>query len=233
MRLRLWLDLASRLFVAAAALVLLSFILDWWLELSRMARVTYVVLSGILLAWSAARMARAIVRMRLEPIELAHELDKARRSSPAQWLAPRVATVLTLADARTREPSFSGPMVERAVRHSWVALEGIDFSRRLDERQLRRCLILLAAAAAAPLLFAATIPNEFSSVWARRWILGSNVPWPRDTALDVLGLSEGRLVVPRGEPATIRVTVRDRRADRAGLGASHSSRCRSGDVEPG
>ena len=103
-------------------------------------------------------------------------------------------------------------MVDRAVRHSSEALEGIDFSRRLDERQLRQCLVLLAAALAAPLLFAAIIPGELSSLWARRWLLGSNVGWPRDTAIDVLGLSDGRLIVPRGEPASVRVAVRDRRA---------------------
>ncbi len=36
--------------------------------------------------------------------------------------------------------------------------------------------------------------------------------WPRDTSIDVLGLSDGRLIVPRGEPASLRVAVRDRHA---------------------
>ena len=45
-RLRLWLDVASRLVVAVAALGIVSFTLDWWLELSRAARIAYVVLAG-------------------------------------------------------------------------------------------------------------------------------------------------------------------------------------------
>jgi hypothetical protein len=210
-RFRLWLDVASRLVVAVAALGIVSFTLDWWLELSLAARIAYIVLAGALVAWATVKSVLAVLRLRLEPIELAAELDKVRQSPPAQWIAPRVATVLQLSDLRTREAGFSAPMVDRAVRHSSEALEGIDFSRRLDERQLRQCVVLLVAALAAPLLFAALIPGEFSSLWARRWLLGSNVGWPRDTAIDVLGLSDGRLIVPRGEPASVRVAVHDRR----------------------
>ena len=58
-------------------------------------------------------------------------------------------------------------MVDRAVRRSSQALDGVDFSQRLDERHLRLCLILLAAAVMAPLLFMAIIPGELSSLWAR------------------------------------------------------------------
>jgi hypothetical protein len=209
-RVRLWLDIVVRVVVAVAALGIVSFTLDWWLELSRTARIGYVVLAIGLVAWATVRSVLAITRLRLEPIELAAELDKVGQSPPAQWIAPRVATVLQLSDARAREAGFSVPMMDKAVRHSSQALDGIDFSRRLDERQLRQCLILLAAAILAPLLFMAVLPSELSSLWARRWLFGSNVGWPRDTALEVLGLSDGRLIVPRGEPASLRVAVQDR-----------------------
>jgi hypothetical protein len=209
-RVRLWLDIVVRIVVAVAALGIVSFTLDWWLELSRTARFAYVVLSIGLVAWATVRSVLAIMRLRLEPIELAAELDKVGQSPPAQWIAPRVATVLQLSDARAREAGFSVPMMDKAVRHSSQALDGIDFSRRLDERQLRQCLILLAAAILAPLLFMAVLPSELSSLWARRWLFGSNVGWPRDTTMEVLGLSDGRLIVPRGEPASVRVAVQDR-----------------------
>jgi hypothetical protein len=211
-RFRLWLDLAARLFVGLAALAFVSFTLDWAFELSRGARVAYIVLACGLVAWTAVKAVVAVMRLRLEPIELAAELDKARRLPASQWIAPRVATVLQLSDARSREATFSAPMVDRAVRSSSQALEGIDFSRRLDERQVRQSFVLLGAAIVAPLLFAAILPGELSSLSARRWLLGSNVGWPRDTSIDVLGLSDGRLIVPRGEPASLRVVVRDRHA---------------------
>jgi hypothetical protein len=210
-RLRLWLDVAARMIVAIVALAFVSFLLDWWLELSRAARIVYVVLAAGLVGWAAVTSVLAVLRLRLEPIELAAELDKLRHSSPSQWIAPRVATVLQLSDSRTREAGFSTAMVDRAVRHSSQALEGVDFSQRLDERYLRQCLILLAASIVAPLLFAAIIPRDFSSLWARRWLLGSNAGWPRDTAIEVLGLTDGHLIVPRGEPASVRVLIRDRR----------------------
>lgn len=209
-RWRLWLEVASRIVVAIAALVIVSFVIDWWFEISRTARIAYTVLAVGLVAWLTVKSVLAIIRLRLEPIELAGELDKAGRLPPSQWIAPRVATVLQLSEARIREAGYSAPMVDRAVRHSSQTLDGIDFSRRLDERHLRQCFILLAAAVLAPMLFAVVLPGELSSLWARRWLLGSNAGWPRDTAIEVLGLSNGRLIVPRGEPASVRVTVRDK-----------------------
>ncbi len=233
-RWRLWLDVASRIVVAFAALVIVSFVIDWWLDISRTARITYTVLSVGLVVWLTTKLALAIVRLRLEPIELAGELDKAGRLPPSQWIAPRVATVLQLSDARIREAGYSAPMVDRAVRHSSQTLDGIDFSRRLDERHLRQCAVLLAAAVLAPMLFAVVLPGELSSIWARRWLLGSNAIWPRDTAIEVLGLSDGRLIVPRGEPASVRVAVRDRgRADRGRLDPPGYTGRTAGDSDTG
>ena len=105
-RFRLWLDVGSRLLVAIVALGFVSFMLDWWLELSRAARVVYVVLAVGLVGWAAVTSVLAVVRLRLEPIELAAELDKLARSSPSQWIAPRVATVLQLSDSRIARSRF-------------------------------------------------------------------------------------------------------------------------------
>jgi hypothetical protein len=123
-RWRLWLDVASRAVVAIAALVIVSFVIDWWLEISRTARIAYTVLAVGLVAWLTIKSALAIVRLRLEPIELAGELDKAGCLPPSQWIAPRVATVLQLSEARIRDAGYSVPMVDRAVRHSSQALDG-------------------------------------------------------------------------------------------------------------
>jgi len=210
-RVRLWVDVLMRVAVAVAGLGILSFFLDWWFELSRPARIVYSILAVGAVAWIAVRSVLAVTRLRLDPIDLASELDKARCSPPAQWIAPRVATVLQLSDPATREAGFSSAMIDRAVRHSAQALDSVDFVRQLDERHLRRCAVVLAASLAAPLVFAAIVPGELSSLWAQRWLLGSNAGWPRDTAIEVLGLVDGRIVVPRGEPAPIRVAVRDRR----------------------
>src|SRR5579863_5464060 len=168
-RSRLWLDLASRLVVSVVAIGIVSFVLDWWLELSFFARIIYMVLAAGLVTWTAVKTARAVIHLRLEPIELAAELDKARGSAPGQWIAPRVATVLQLSNPQSRDAGFSAAMAERAVRNSSKAIETVDFSRHLDERHLRQCLILLAAAIATPMIFAASLPRELSSLWARRW----------------------------------------------------------------
>lgn len=211
-RARLWLDVAVRIVLVLVTLAIISFTLDWCFELSRPARITYLALAGGLAVWTAITSVLAVVRLRLGPIELAAELDKTRRLPPSEWITPRVATVLQLSDPRQREPGFSAPMVQRAVQQSSRTLDSVDFARQLDEQHLRRCLALLAAALIVPLILTVMLPSTISSLWIRRWFLGSNVGWPRDTALEVLGLRDGRLFVPRGEPVSVRLTAHDKRA---------------------
>jgi hypothetical protein len=207
-RLRLAFDTLATSLVAGVALLGVAFVLDYWLEPSRPVRIACVVLGALAVGSILVRGASGLIGLGLGPVELAGELDKARSAPPAQWIAPRVATVLQLS---TGGPGVSTAMAERAVRDSARVLDQVEFSQQLDERHARRCAAACLAALAVPLVFALFAPREVSSLWFRRWVLGSNESWPRDTSIEVLGLVGGRLIVPRGESAVVRVAVRDRR----------------------
>src|SRR5690606_2159862 len=60
-----------------------------------------------------------------------------------------------------------------------------------------------------PVGFALAQPAT-ARLWAQRWLAGSDRPWPRDTHIEVVGVEDGRLIVPRGEPATLQVLVTDK-----------------------
>lgn len=100
-------------------------------------------------------------------------------------------------------------MIEAAVRSNYDALEPVNFGESLSGRHLLGSLAVTVTAVLIPLLFALLSPGP-ARLWAQRWLAGSNRPWPRDTQIEVVGVDEGRFIVPRGEPATLQVLVTDK-----------------------
>jgi hypothetical protein len=144
----------------------------------------------------------------LAPIEVASVLDRVRQRGSSPPLAPRVASVLQLPDQLDPPGEASPALIEQAVRSSYGALENVDFRAGLNRAHLAWSLAALAAASLAPALFAAAAPDT-AALWAQRWFTGSDQRWPRDTHIEVLGLVDGRLIVPRGEAAGVQVSVTD------------------------
>ena len=60
---------------------------------------------------------------------------------------------------------------------------------------------------AIPIVLAAVAPVS-AGIWARRWLLASDEPWPQDTWLEIADLRDGRLIVAAREPFTLRVSAR-------------------------
>lgn len=123
-------------------------------------------------------------------------------------VAARVAAVLQLPELLRADRPPSAPMVRRAVQRSYESLEAIDFDAQLDRRRRHVAVGALVALALLPLLLAAAFPAA-ASLWAKRWLLASNVAWPQRTYLIVAGLEDNRILVPRGEPHVLRVGIRE------------------------
>jgi hypothetical protein len=207
-------------FTALAALTLL---LDWWLELSLIARLCTLAAALAAVGYVVQRYLLRPMRLALAPIDVAAALDEAQNGGPREPLAPRVASVLQLPeqlDEMSREnPASSGKpgfftadvspaLIERAVRRSYDSLSAVDFQSGLNRNHMLLCLAGLAVALLVPSAFGAAFP-ETARLWAERWLAGSNRPWPRDTHLEVAGVRDGRLIVPRGEPSSLQVQVHD------------------------
>jgi hypothetical protein len=62
------------------------------------------------------------------------------------------------------------------------------------------------------MLLALAFPSS-SSLWTKRWFLASTESWPQQTYLTVADLKDGRILVPRGEPHVLRVSVKDGSVD--------------------
>lgn len=199
---------AARLAATLVALAALTLLLDWQLELSLPARICTALVATAVMAYVAYRWMFRPLSIPLAPIEVAAALDDAGSSGAPLRIAPRVASVLQLPTYLSQPADASPALIERAVRRSYEALQPVDFRSGLNRRHLAWCLVGLAMALAVPAAFGMAYPGV-ARLWAERWFAGSDRPWPRDTQLEVVGVENGKLIVPRGEPVSLQVRVTD------------------------
>jgi hypothetical protein len=94
--------------------------------------------------------------------------------------------------------------VERAVTVADDSLRSADFESNLNEKRHRLNFRSIIVIAAVSILLILLNLGTFG-LWFRRWFLGSSEPWPQKTYLAIAGLQDGRIIVPHGEPYTLRV----------------------------
>ena len=221
-RTHLLIEGAARVLAVAVALGLLSYGIDRWLRLGLATRLILLAAGLAVIAYQAWRHLIVPARLRMSPVDLAAALDRRNgggnagagggsgggaAGSPAGPLASRVASVLQLPDLLAKNHAPSAAMVRAAVLRSHESLREARFDDRLDHRRFR-----VAAGAIAVLLILVTVLAAASpssaSLWFRRWFLASGQPWPQRTYLLVPGLHDGKILVPRGEPAVLLAGVR-------------------------
>ena len=225
LRARLVFEGVTRVFAEAVLLGVLSLMIDRWLRLGLAVRLFLLALGLAVLAVEAWRHALSPMRIRLGPVALAAVLDRKSKANGANGdgngngnghqhalLAPRVASVLELPRLVSDRSVTSQSMVRTAVIRSHDALAAVDFDQYLDARRLKRMKATAIGLALVPLVLTITAPATMG-LWARRWLFGSTQPWPQRTHLAVAGLDDGRLIVPRGEPAVLRVSLREGSTD--------------------
>jgi hypothetical protein len=208
MRGRFVVEALARILLALVAVLALSLWLDWWLELSRVGRAAFALVGLSVVCWVAWTYLIQPLAMAIGPLDVAAAIDR-RRTNGQPHIAWRVASVLQLPDHLEQPRGSSPEMIEAAVRENFTALENVNFRQALSVRHLLWSLVLACVAVLIPVGFALAQPAT-ARLWAERWLAGSERPWPRNTAIEVVGVEDGRLIVPRGEPATLQVLVTDK-----------------------
>ncbi|MFK7788059.1 MAG: hypothetical protein AB8C95_01030 [Phycisphaeraceae bacterium] len=215
LRMRIALDSAVRSLAVLLGLLALSVVLDFWLELSRPMRVFYWLVTLAAAAHFVYHYGIKPLKKKLSPVELAEAVDIAQGHRGSNQLAPRVATVLQLPGMLGDDSALSGNLIQDAVGRSYQSLETTDFNSAISGKHTTQCLGVLLAAL---VVFGGTgagmsaIGENVVSTWAQRWLLLSDAAYPRNTAIEIAGLSEdGKLVIPAGEIATLftKITTKD------------------------
>ncbi len=200
-------EAVARVFVAILGLTCLSLLFDWWLELSLVARVLYLLLGVGAVGYLIYQHLILPLRVSLTPIEIANMIDQSKSVLPQQAIAPRVASVLQL-PAHLSEAEQSLSLIEQAVDENYQELSQYPFHDSIDPRHTKHCLLAVLAAVLIPFCFIMVFP-ETARLWSQRWLLGSNETWPRNTQLTVVGLNNGQWFLPRGESATLQIHSKD------------------------
>ncbi|MBI1374183.1 MAG: hypothetical protein GC159_15810 [Phycisphaera sp.] len=213
-RVRVWLlvEGVGRWVMALFGVAMLSFVLDYTLRLGVGARAICGVVFVATLAYLLARWIVGPMRVRFEALDLVHVIDRDRdgRGVRGGDITRKVATILQL-PAMVDSPAHpDSGMIREAVRRCDEDLRGVDFTSRIEPTGP---VVTLSGAGVALIMaaVACTLAWSNATLWAQRWFALSEKPWPQNTylAVDALG-DDGRLIVPRGEPYTLRVTTDDR-----------------------
>ena len=197
-----------RVVLLTAVLAMASFMVDRVFRLGPAMRVVLLLAGLSYLAVELWRFVLSPLRRHVGYVQLADALD---RTAPAGTpvLAPRVATVLELESHASERVRPSSVMVRDAVERASRSLDNESFDARLDEGALHAHYLTATALLSGFLMLVAIFPSV-TGLWLKRWLLASSQPWPQQTYLVVNGLTpDGRLLVPRGETATLFVRVKD------------------------
>ncbi|XAL98639.1 hypothetical protein OT109_13750 [Phycisphaeraceae bacterium D3-23] len=208
------LDGFARSLCVLLGLLALSLVLDWWLELSRPIRVVYWLVTLAAAAHFLYHYALKPLSKKFGPIDLAQAVDNASGAEGDAKVAPRVATVLQLPEMLGDDEATSSNMIHSAVSRSYDSLEKDNFERHVNNTHVMNCIAAIGAAIILPVGLALVMQfaaNGALGTWAQRWLMLSDTAYERNTTIEVLGLDDGgRLVIPKGETATIRVRVTTR-----------------------
>ena len=182
-------------------LVALSLAVDWWLRLSTAVRMPlaiialcgFVVLAYRKLIWS--------LRLSGNDLDWAEVLDRRRPG-----VGESIANVLQLPHLLDRGVHASPSMIHATVTRQALEFGRVDLDGLVNVGRQRKLLcalaLLLVASVALPLIWPAV-----ANLWARRWLLGSDVRWPQQTYVSIRGANDGRpILAARGESLVLEVS---------------------------
>lgn len=195
----------ARLLLVVVGLCLLSLGLDLWLRFDLGARVWLAHL--MVGCWVVVLWRHVIAPQigRWDVLDVAQATDHAL-GTPG-WLTRRYASAQQFSVAATgAQDGESEELI--AIARARAAEELAEFRLRdkLDWAAAGRSAVLALAMIAIPITAAVLRPDD-TRLWFSRWFLGSDARWPQDIHLQIEGLRDGQLMVPRGEPFEVKVRV--------------------------
>ena len=94
---------------------------------------------------------------------------------------------------------LSPSLTEATIQRGMTAAESIDFENSLDlSRHFQNWMLLLCGLVLFGLIGWGVIQTEFLRTWYNRNILLLDDQWPQATYLEIVGATDGKLILPRG-----------------------------------
>jgi len=197
---RTWTQRGLGLVIAAACVAaVVSFVLDYTLDLPLAVRVLHLLAIGIFLAIVAWRTIAKPLRIPLGDEDLAQAVEHGKPE-----FRDRLISALNF-ERRLADPDEpeSRELMAQVVSEARTLAASTGTADLIDARAARRALALGVGGLVLLLAVAATAGDAFG-MWLRRGVLLEDVSWPRRTHIRVAGFPEDRpLVVTRGDDVRI------------------------------
>lgn len=197
----------------------LTGLIDYRFELSTRVRRFVLFIGFGVLVWSAWRRLIVPLLTKLDLLDVAALIDRATGSTPLRTPTGQASETV---DHRTGQGNVvasvarvlegnagDSPLVRRAIANGDKHLASVPINEAVSGRHLVKNVGSSIAVLIVPIAILLAAPSV-SRVWAARWIGGDDVAYPRSTSIEVVGLDNGVLRVPRGEPARVSVRVTDK-----------------------
>ncbi len=183
--------------------VLASFLLDRLLSFEVSTR---ALLSLGAFGWLAWRFETRLLRpslQRVSELELAAGFDRLRgEPGGAGPLLPCVARLSAML-VQVPEDEEERALLDAAGRQALERYDRLAPAQTLDQEAAKKRVFSMAGIGLGFLLVALIFPSS-AATWASRWLLWSDVRWPHGVHLELAGLRDGRMFLPRGEANELR-----------------------------
>lgn len=206
-RLRSWIWIDG---LGAAALgfliwALLDFALDYFFRFDRPQRAALLAVAAGIVAFLFWRRIISPLRAPLTSDALLLRVEEHRKGSHDELISAwQFARMPNLADS-----TVSLSLVERVMASAASAARSLDFTVALHRENQRKSLLrLLLSTGALLLLFGSALFWSPSRIWINRNLLLGAESWPQSTYLEIQGVQDGRIRIPRGEDLVVSIAVR-------------------------
>ena len=193
-------DGITRIFVWAAILIGVDMLLDWFFHMDRPQRVIMLGLMVAVLVIVGMRRILKPLSTRLTNRAICHEVEKTHPD-----LADRLTSAMELSRHEPGE-NISKKLTDAAIEDGFSASRGLEFNSLIRQDRFAINLVITAVVIVGIGLAATT--STFA-IWFNRNIMLGDARWPQDYYLEIPGLKDGEMVIPKGDDWPIECVVKE------------------------
>ncbi len=199
-------DGLNRLLLGLFAICALDFVIDRNFRMDKAQRTIMLVLGVCLLGYLLWKCLFRPLLARLSDDALLLKVEEGQAGGDESLISALELARMEIGD----DENVSRGMVEQTIARGSEASEGIDIAEVFRLGRMRANTVLLGVLAAGLLAGAGAVAFfKPMATWFDRNVLLGDAQWPQDYYLDIVGVEDGVMKVPRGDDWPVSARVRE------------------------
>lgn len=193
-------------FAILIALIVLDFLIDRTFRMDFAQRLIMLVLSTGYLSFVVIKRLFKPLMSRLSDDALMLELEKANGGMNETLISALELSRIRVSDGA----NVSLKMIDQTVKTGVLHVEDVDIGSAFRLGKMRLNFYILTALLSFLVVGVFGVSNnDYLSIWYKRNVLLQEIQWPSSYELGVVGLSDEKIRVAKGDDFSIKVTVKD------------------------